>query len=143
MTAEGFTYLSGYSVGAGGIVLCGERALLVRLGYGSARAVAREVLEETGVAAEVEGLLAVRSRVLPNENSTYLVFLLRATTLETHSDGVEALDARFFSRDEVEALPNITPMTRLLVARVFAGAAHPLARMIVGPYPEDEFALFV
>ena len=161
MTSEPIRYLNGYSLGAGGIVLCEERVLLVRLGYGSARELwslpggyvepdetadrtaVREVLEETGVAADVEGLVAVRSRVLPHENSTYLVFLLRAASQQTRPDGVEALDARFFTRAEVDALPNLTPMTRLLVERVFAGDARALQSTTVPPYPENEFVLFV
>ena len=80
-------YRHGYSIGAGAVVLFGEKILLVRLSYGSSQhqwslpggyveleetidvTIKREVLEETGVSAEIEGLLAVRSRVLAHENS--------------------------------------------------------------------------
>lgn len=161
MSAEVPNYLMGYSIGAGAIVLSDDHVLLVRLSYGSSRgmwslpggyvepgetaevAARREVLEETGVVATVEGLIAVRSRVLPNENSIYLIFLLRAASLESHPDGAEVLDARFFSRTEVATLPDMTPMTRLLVAQAFDGSLRTLSRTPVPPYPEHEFALFL
>ncbi|HLY29518.1 MAG TPA: NUDIX domain-containing protein [Ktedonobacterales bacterium] len=154
-------YQQGYSIGAGAVVLCGEKVLLVRLGYGAYKdswalpggyveagetfdvTVQREVHEETGVQAEMQGLIAARSRVNPGDNSAYLIFLLRADHEEAQADGAEVLDARFFTRDEAMALPSLTPMTRLLLTRVFAGELHILKRLPVPTYPTSEFVLFI
>src|SRR5689334_13699147 len=125
MTFDMSRYRRGYSVGAGAVVLCGDKILLVQMGYGQHEnhwaipggyvelgetadiTAPREVFEETGVNAEMRGLIAVRSRIHPNENSTYLVFLLRADNEDVHADGVEVLDARFFDLEEAFSLPNI------------------------------------
>jgi ADP-ribose pyrophosphatase YjhB (NUDIX family) len=73
LTVEADRYHHKYSIGAGGVVLCGEKVLLVRLGHGAYQnqrtfpasyvehgetadvAVWCEVLEETGVNGEVAG----------------------------------------------------------------------------------------
>jgi ADP-ribose pyrophosphatase YjhB (NUDIX family) len=154
-------YRRGYSIGAGAVVLYGDKILLVRLGYGSSReqwslpggyvepdetidvTIRREVLEETGVNAEVEGLIGVRSRVLSAENSLYLIFLLRATTEEAQPDGAEVIDARFFSLEEALTLPDLTPMTLLIVARAAKGELRLLQSMQVPSYPTNEFILFI
>jgi ADP-ribose pyrophosphatase YjhB (NUDIX family) len=84
-------YRIGYSLGVGGVVLCGEKVLLVRRALGNAGdwalpggfverdepidvAVQREAFEETGVQAEVEGLIAVRNRVEPESNDACLIY---------------------------------------------------------------------
>ncbi len=161
MTFDSTRYRHGYSIGAGAVVLCGTKLLLVRLGYGSHKhqwalpggyvepdetvdvTIKREVLEETGVVAEVQGLVAVRSRVMPDENSMYLIFLLRADTEDTHADGVEVLDARFFSPEEAHALPDVTPMTRIIAGRVSTGEFRLLQPLQVPSYATSEFVLFM
>ena len=85
-----------YSIGVGGVVLCNDKVLLVRRKKGSRAgewaipggfveygetidvAVKREVLEETGIEAKVQGLVAVRNRVIKSglENSAYFIFQL-------------------------------------------------------------------
>jgi ADP-ribose pyrophosphatase YjhB (NUDIX family) len=153
-------YRQGYSIGVGAVVLADAKALLVRLRYGphlnqwaipggyvepgetADVAVQREILEETGVSAEVEGLIAVRSRFSPEENSAYLVFLLLATTEEAHPDGVEVSDARYFALDELRALPDLTPMSRLLAIRALEGQVRILEHVPVPAYPASEFVLF-
>jgi ADP-ribose pyrophosphatase YjhB (NUDIX family) len=154
-------YRQGYSIGVGGVVLSGERVLLVRLGYGRHRdqwaipggyveleetidvAIQREVLEETGISAEVEGLIAARSRLNPNDNSAYLIFLLRAKSEEPRADGVEVLDARLFSLDEVRALPDVTPLSRILVTQALESPLCLLKRTPVPTYAPGEIALFM
>ena len=161
MTFDIERYRRGYSIGAGAVVLCGDKILLVRLGYGSSReqwslpggyvepeetidvTITREVLEETGVSAELEGLIAVRGRVLSDENSMYLVFLLRAATEKAQPDGVEVLEACFFSLAEAQALPDLTPMTRLIVARAAKGELRLLQAVQVPSYATNEFILFM
>lgn len=164
MTFDVSRYRQGYSVGAGAIVLCDGKILLVQLGYGQHMnhwaipggyvelgetadvAGQREVFEETGVRAEVQGLVAVRNRIHPDENSTYIVFLLRATSKEArnvHADGIEVTDARFFSPDEALALPNVTPMSRIFLTKARDGELRVLAQTAVPAYPASEFVLFI
>jgi hypothetical protein len=95
------------------------------------------------VSAEVEGLIAVRSRVLSDENSMYLVFLLRAATEEARPDGVEVLEACFFSLPEAQVLPDLTPITRLIVARAVQGEVRLLQAVQVPSYATNEFILFM
>jgi ADP-ribose pyrophosphatase YjhB (NUDIX family) len=161
MSFDSARYRQGYSIGAGGIALAGEKALLVRMGYGAHLnqwaipggfvepgetvdvTIQREVLEETGINTEVRGLIAVRSRVSPDENSAYFVFLLRALSEDAHADGGEVLDARFFTLAEVRALTEITPMSRLLVTRALAGELRVLEYTPLPAYPASEFVLFL
>jgi len=88
-------YNTGYNVGVGGAVVHNGRLLLVRRASRRGRgnwqvpggfiepdetieqAVIREVEEEAGVTAEVEGILGLRNRCDPDVgNSLYIVLLL-------------------------------------------------------------------
>jgi ADP-ribose pyrophosphatase YjhB (NUDIX family) len=132
-------YRRGYSIGVGGVVLCGNRALLVRRALGGHVgawaipggfierdetidvAVQREVFEETGVMAEIVGLIAVRSRITDMENSAYFIFLLRTMDEKAQADGFEVDEARFFTLAEVQALPRLQALSRLVVTRALQG----------------------
>src|SRR5512135_3110638 len=89
-------YNTGYNIGVGGAVVRDGRLLLVRRASRRGRgnwqlpggfiepdetiehAVIREVQEEAGVVAEVEGVLGLRSRYDPESgNGIYVVLLLR------------------------------------------------------------------
>jgi 8-oxo-dGTP diphosphatase len=141
MPSFGSKYRKGYSIGVGGVVLCDDKALLARRALGSNVgdwmipggfvepyetidvAAQREVMEETGVEAEVEGLIAVRNQVSDDENSAYFIFLLRATDDEVQADGIEVAEARFFTLDEMQALPQLQPLSRLIVTKALRGEA--------------------
>lgn len=132
-------YRSGYSVSVGGIVVCGDKVLLVRRasepragdwalpggfvehGETVQTAVQREVFEETGVKAKVEGLVAVLSRAFDEVNDIYLICLLRAESEEARPDGIEVDQARFFTREELEGLPRLQFLTRMNVVPVLEG----------------------
>ncbi|OIK13915.1 NUDIX hydrolase [Bacillus sp. MUM 13] len=59
-------------------------------------AVIREVLEETGIQAEVEGLLGVRSGVIRNEISdNMLIFLLKPRSFDVIAQTEELYEAKF------------------------------------------------
>ena len=108
------------TVAAGGVVLDGNRALLVRLTYSRQagrymlpggyvdpgemidRAVEREVLEEAGVHARVEGLIGLRARVEEGVSNTYCIFLLRYESGEPRADGRENDDVRWFTLADLE-----------------------------------------
>lgn len=152
-------YRTGYSMGVGGVVLCAEKVLLARRALGNAgdwtmpggfvergeaidAAVAREVFEETGVVAEVKGLIAVRNRITANENSAYFIFLLRAPNEFVKVDGFEIDQARFFSFSEIQTLERLQPLSRLIVTKVLQGQTQLLTFHQHPQYTRDEYLIF-
>ena len=113
------------SLGAGALVVHDHRVLLVRNIRGVTRgryllpagrvnpgelpdqAAARETFEETGLRVEIEGLMGVRLWVMDDGEHNYF-FMFRAKLLspisDLHPDPNEVDDARFFSREEMQAL---------------------------------------
>ena len=113
------------SIGAGAVVMHEERVLLVRNLYGATKgryllpagsilpgelpdqAAIRETLEETNLRVEIEGLLGVRLWVMDEGEQNYF-FMFRAKLLSPITDLRPNLseidDARFFSREEMDAL---------------------------------------
>ena len=113
------------SIGAGALVIHDHRVLLVRNIRGLTKgryllpagrvnpdelpdlAAARETFEETGLRVEIEGLMGVRLWVMDDGEHNYF-FMFRAKLLSPISDlrpnPNEIDDARFFSREEMQAL---------------------------------------
>ena len=113
------------SIGAGTLVIHDHRVLLVRNIRGVTQgryllpagrvnpdelpdqAAARETFEETGLRVEIEGLMGVRLWVMDDGEHNYF-FMFRAKLLSPISDlrpdPNEIDDARFFSREEMQAL---------------------------------------
>ncbi|MBX6341098.1 MAG: NUDIX domain-containing protein [Thermomicrobiaceae bacterium] len=134
--------------GVGGVVVRGEAVLLVRMTYGPSRgrymlpgglvdpgetldaAVAREVLEETGVAARPVGIVGVRSRHDGPHTDTYVLWRLDYLEGEPRPDGRENDDARFFTLAELEAREDVTYLARYVARRVLSGAVRPLAPVV-------------
>jgi ADP-ribose pyrophosphatase YjhB (NUDIX family) len=87
--------------------------------------VKREVLEETGIEAQVQGLVAVRSRVIKSgdENSAYFIFQLQSTHDNAHADGIEVDEARFFNLQEILELSSLQELTRLVITKILQGEA--------------------
>src|SRR5919109_4040139 len=127
-------YNTGYNVGVGGAVVRDGRLLLVRRASRRGRgnwqvpggfiepdetieqAVIREVAEEAGVTAEVEGILGLRNRWHPDVgNSLYIVLLLRPLSGEPKPDGKEVDRAGYFTLEEIRAL-NQVPAVNLEIA---------------------------
>lgn len=127
-------------VAVGGVVVRDDAVLLVRMAYGPARgqylfpgglvepgetldqAVAREVLEETGVAAEPLGVIGLRTRYDGPRSDTYVMFLLEHRSGEPHPDGQESDDARYFGLPELEAAGDaVTGLSRYVSLRVLRG----------------------
>jgi 8-oxo-dGTP diphosphatase len=154
-------YQSGYSIGVGGVVLCGNKVLLVRSVQGEAKdewaipggfiehretidvAVQREVFEEAGVKAEIDGLIAARNRVTGGENSAYFVFLSHASTEEAQADGVEVNEARYFTLAEVETLPRLRALSRMLAIRALEGKIQVLTFHPHPSFSPTEYMLFL
>lgn len=113
------------SLGAGAVVVHNGRVLLVRNKYGVTKgryllpagrvnigelpdaAAARETLEETNLRVTIEGLLGIRIWVMDNGEHNYF-FMFRARLLsspdELRPNTDEVDDARFFSKEEMDAL---------------------------------------
>ena len=128
-------YNTGYNIGVGGAVVRDGRLLFVRRASRRGRgnwqvpggfiepdetieeAVVREVAEEAGVEAEVQGVLGVRSRFdADSGNSLYVVLLLRGLTPEPTPDLREVDRAVYLSLDEIRALDPL-PQTNWEVAQ--------------------------
>lgn len=128
-------YNAGYNIGVGGAVVRDGRLLLVRRASRRGRgnwqvpggfiepeetiedAVVREVAEEAGVEAEVQGVLGVRSRFdADSGNSLYVVLLLRGLTAEPRPDQREVDRAVYLTLDEIRALDPL-PQTNWEVAQ--------------------------
>ncbi|HLJ36642.1 MAG TPA: NUDIX hydrolase [Ktedonobacteraceae bacterium] len=113
------------SLGAGAVVVHDERVLLVRNKYGVTkgryllpagrvnvgelpdRAAVRETFEETNLRVAIEGLLGIRIWVMDDGEHNYF-FMFRARLLsspeELQANLNEVDDARFFSKEEMDAL---------------------------------------
>jgi len=144
MTFDFSKYRTGYSFAVGGVVLCNHKVLLVKRASGERKgdwalpggmveqnetihsAVQREVLEETGAKAKVEGLIAVLNRVLNDENNTYFIFKMRVDDESTQADGSEVSDARFFTLDELKDLPCLQSLTWLITTSALQDTATSL-----------------
>lgn len=135
------------STGVGGLVVRGDAVLLVRMTYGPSRgrymlpgglvdpgetldvAIAREVLEETGVTARPVGIIGVRTRYDGPDTDTYVMWQLEHVAGEPHADGRENDDARYLRLDEIEARDDITYLARYMARRVLTGAISPLRQV--------------
>lgn len=160
MTFDITHYRTGYSMGVGGIVMFGDNVLLTCFGIGANKgewaipggfverdetitaAVQREILEETGVNAEVDGLIGVRHRFTKDENSAYFIFLLHADSGEAQADGIEIQEARFFTFDEVQNLPRLRTFSKTLVNLVFEQKTKLLTAHAHPDFSLNEFILY-
>ncbi len=131
-------YNTGYNLGVGGVVHA-NRLLFVRRASRRGRgnwqvpggfvepdetieqAVIREVEEEAGVRAAVDGVLGLRNRYDPDMgNSIYIVLLLHPLSGEPHPDNHEVDRAAYLTLGEIEALDQIPPINLEIARRVFA-----------------------
>jgi len=161
MPYERGKYRKGYSIGVGGVVLYQHQALLIRRALGRhvgdwaipsgfvergetiETAIRREVWEEAGVEAEIEGLIAVRSRVTEEENNAYLIFLLRALNGACRADGHEVDEARLFDLAAIQKLPRLQPFSRMLVTRALQGQVTVLHFQAHPHFPPEEYVIYM
>jgi ADP-ribose pyrophosphatase YjhB (NUDIX family) len=132
-------YNTGYNIGVGGAVLRGGELLLVRRasrrGLGNwqlpggyvepdetiEEAVIREVREEAGIAAAIEGVLGLRNRCDPETgNGLYIVLLLNAVSGTPKADGREVDRAGFFTLSEIRELNPLPPVNWEIAQRVLS-----------------------
>jgi ADP-ribose pyrophosphatase YjhB (NUDIX family) len=153
-------YRKGYSIGVGGVVIHNKRALLVRRTRGEETgewaipggfveqkekiedAIIREVIEETGVEAQVKGLFAVRNRLYKNENSVYFIFLLEATEMRITLEKSEVDKAGFFSLSEINELKDLQALTKTVVTKVLTGKAKILTITSQDEFPDEKYSIF-
>lgn len=160
MSNELNRYRTGYSLGVGAVVLHNDRILLVRNTYGAGSwvipggyvepsetieaAIAREVLEETGVATNLVGLIGVRHRVVPDEdNNAYFIFLLRALSDEIQIDDVEISEAKFLPLPAALQLDHLNPLTKILLEHL---QAEPCRYLFFTAHPtlsRDQYVLYL
>jgi ADP-ribose pyrophosphatase YjhB (NUDIX family) len=155
-------YNTGYNIGVGGAVVRRDKLLLVRRASRHGRgnwqlpggfiepdetieqAVVREVQEETGVSAEVEAVLGLRSRYDPaSGNGLYVILLLRPVSGEPVADGREVDHAGYFRLDQICQLSPLPPVNWEIAQRVLSAD-----RRLLNPKPLTnlngaKFTLFV
>ena len=91
-------------------------------------AVEREALEELGVHVEASHIVAVRSTVEERSTNTYIVFAARHLGGTPTADQVEFSDARWFTRDALDAAADVTRITNQIALAVLDRPAHGLHR---------------
>ena len=155
-------YNTGYNIGVGGAVVRDGRLLLVRRASRHGRgnwqlpggfiepdetieqAVVREVLEESGISAEVEAVLGLRSRYDPDSgNGIYIVLVLRPVSGEPIADNHEVDQAGYFTLEEIRRLSPLPPVNWEIAQRVLSPD-----RRLLSPKPlinlnGAKFTLFV
>jgi ADP-ribose pyrophosphatase YjhB (NUDIX family) len=148
----GFFHFGDYSIGCGAVVLRDGKALLIQRGINPGRgswqipggyveadeeihtAVEREVLEEAGVEARVQDVVGFRHAAgrtdRPNAN-IYVVFRLNPIAGEPRFDGVETLNAGFYSLDDLARVEKVQSLSLWAIRMALAapprsGLAHHL-----------------
>lgn len=131
----------------GGLVVREDSVLLVRMTYGPSRgrlmlpggvmdpgetldvAIAREVLEETGVIADPVGIIGVRSRHDGRNTDTYVLWLLDHRDGEPRSDGHENDEVGYFTLAQIEARDDVTYLAHYMAERVLKRRLAPMRQV--------------
>ena len=155
-------YNTGYNVGVGGAVVRDGRLLLVRRlsrrGHGNWQvpggfveqdetielAVVREVEEEAGVTAKVQGVLGIRNRYdEEGGNSIYVVMLLSALSGQPNPDMKEVDKAEYFSLEEVQALEQIGAINVEVAKRALSSDHRTLYPQTIDQVGRGTYTLFL
>jgi ADP-ribose pyrophosphatase YjhB (NUDIX family) len=155
-------YNTGYNLGVGGAVVDDGRLLLVRRASRRGRgnwqipggfveqdetmelAVVREVEEEAGVTATVQGVLGIRNRYdEEGGNSLYIVMLLSPESGEPAPDMTEVDRAEYFSLAEIQALEHISPINIEVAKRALAQDHRLLSAQTVEQAGRGTYTLFI
>jgi ADP-ribose pyrophosphatase YjhB (NUDIX family) len=89
-------------------------------------AIAREVLEETGVVAEPIGIIGLRSRHDGPTTDTYILWLLEHREGEPQSDGHENDEAAYFTLAELDARDDVTYLAHYMARQVLNRKLKPM-----------------
>jgi len=155
-------YNTGYNVGVGGAVVNDGRLLLVRRASRRGRgnwqipggfveqnetmelAVVREVEEEAGVTAAVQGVLGIRNRYDEDGgNSLYIVMLLSPESGGPNPDMKEVDRAEYFNLAEIQALEQISPVNIEVAKRALAQDHRLFHPQTVDQVGRGSYTLFI
>jgi ADP-ribose pyrophosphatase YjhB (NUDIX family) len=155
-------YKNGYNIGVGGAVVRDESLLLVRRASRHGRgnwqlpggfvepeetieqAVIREVAEETGVVAEVVGVLGLRNRYdRDSGNGLYVVLRLKAVSGEPKADGREVDRAGYFDLERIRQLNPLPPINWEIAQRVLSQECRFLTPKPLTNLNGARFTLFI
>ena len=149
----GFIDFGCSSIGCGGVVIRGNKALLVQRGIEPflgawqipggyveideeiPSAVEREVLEEAGVTARVSDVIGVRHAMGPAGANIYVVFRLEQVSGEPRFDGVETTGAGYFGLQELGRMEKVQAFSTWAIKRALeipAGSGLTLEKGDVG-----------
>lgn len=139
MTFDPNFYRTGYSIGVGAVVINNDRALLIKRagnprkgdwalpgGYVEHNetihtAIQREVKEETGIQADIVGVLAILHRWITDENGIYIIFLMNTIENNPTEDNDETEEVAFFGLNELDSLDNLQWLSREMITNVLEG----------------------
>lgn len=128
----------------GGLVVRDDAVLLVRMTYGSSRgrlmlpgglldpgetldfAIAREVLEETGVVADPIGIIGLRTRYDGPKTDNYVLWLLEHREGNPRSDGHENDEAAYFTLAQLDARDDVTHLAHFMARQVLNQTVVPM-----------------
>jgi len=102
----------------------------------------REVLEETGIKAEVKGLIAIRNRIYKNENSIYLIFLLQAKSEDFEEQESEVDKIGFFNLSQLGGISNLQALSKTVIKKVLKNEHKILHSISQDDFPEKEYGIF-
>ena len=155
-------YNTGYNVGVGGAVVDDGRLLLVRRASRRGRgnwqipggfveqnetmdlAVVREVEEEAGATATVQGGWGIRNRYdEEGGNSLYIGMLLSPESGEPAPDMTEVDRAEYVSLAEIQALEHISPINIEVAKRALAQDHRLLSAQTVEQAGRGTYTLFI
>jgi len=138
-----FVHWGNYSIGVGALVVKDDKVLLVRRAQEPGKGfwtnpggyieqlepieetIVREVREESGIEAQVKGIIALRDQPRSIHN-VYIAFEMDYVGGEPIPDGVEVDAAGFYSLDEMKTM-NVAPFTQWLVDVALHGSTDGLA----------------
>jgi ADP-ribose pyrophosphatase YjhB (NUDIX family) len=150
----------------GGLVVRDDAVLLVRMTYGASRgrlmlpgglldpgetldvAIAREVLDETGVVADPVGIIGIRTRYDGPKTDNYILWLLEHREGTPRSDGHENDEAAYFTLAQLDARDDVTYLAHYMARQVLNQNVVPMRRATDYEYlmpgsTEDSWRLFL
>jgi len=147
-----------FTIGVGGVIIEENRVLLVKLTYGHkgwilpggyvkstetiAKAVAREVHEETGLEVEPMQVISVRSRVNQGKSDIYVAFLVKVLGGKLGADHKEISDLRYFTVNEMEEREDVPKLNTWIARRALDKNAPRFTLSDYKPSPDQIYELW-